>query len=76
MDPARKAKYQNLLGETREDIKQIDVEIEKELAAIKERLAGLQGEKEAQLVVYDGYCRLLGFENDLAGDDELDDDDL
>lgn len=75
MDATRREKFQNLLEDTREDIKNIDEQIERELAAIKERLAGLQSEKEAQMSIYDGYCRLLGVENDLASDeDEIDDD--
>lgn len=73
MDEARKAKFEALLQETREDIDHIDAEIEKELAAVKERLAGLQAEKKAQLSIYGGYCQLLGISNDLV--DEGDDDD-
>ncbi len=73
MDEARKARFEQLLNDTREDIRQIEEQIEKELAAIKQRLAGLQNEKEAQMVVYDGYCRLLGVENDLAAEEEDDD---
>jgi len=70
MDANRRAKFENLMEETRKDIHRIEEEVERELAAIKERLAGLQSEKEAQLVIYAGYCQLLGVENDL---DELED---
>ena len=72
MDETRKAKFEALLQETRADIEHIDVQIEKELAAIKERLAGLQAEKKAQHAIYDGYCQLLGVPNDLAEDAEDD----
>jgi len=76
MDEARRAKFEQLRHDTREDIKTIDEQVERVLAEVKERLAGLQAEKEAQLVIYDGYCRLLGVENDLdadEADDDLDD---
>jgi len=71
MDEARKAKFENLLNETREDIKMLDEQVERELAEVKQRLATLQAEKDAQLTIYDGYCRLLGVENDLAEEEEL-----
>lgn len=76
MDAARRAKFENLLNETREDIKQLDEDMETILAEVKQRLADLQAEKEAQLTIYDGYCRLLGVDNDLEVDADDDDDDL
>jgi len=73
MDDARRGKFEDLLNETKEDIQRIDGQIEKELAQIKERLAGLQNEKKAQLLIYSGYCQLLGIPNDLASEEEDDD---
>ncbi|MCB1051323.1 MAG: hypothetical protein H6510_10650 [Acidobacteria bacterium] len=71
MDAERRAKYEKLLKDTREDISRIESQIEKELAAVKERLHGLQEEKKAQLTIYSGYCALCGVENefDALGDD-------
>ncbi len=73
MDENRKAKYEALLNQTRDDINAIEGEIEKELAAVKERLAGLQSEKKAQLTIYGGYCELLDIPNEFEAEDEDDD---
>ena len=70
MDPERKSKYEALLRETKGDIGRIEQQIEKELAAIKERLHTLQEEKKAQLTIYGGYCTLRGIPNDLESDDD------
>lgn len=76
MDANRREKYEKLLNDTRNDIKAIDEEVEAILAEVKERLASFQAEKEAQLVIYDGYCRLLGVPNELASEADDEDDDL
>ncbi len=73
MDEARRAKYENLMNDTAEDIKGIDEQMERELAEVKLRLAAMQAEREAQMVIYEGYCRLLGVPNMLAGDDDIED---
>lgn len=74
MDAVRRAKFEKLLDETRQDIRQVDEQVERELAEVKQRLAGMQSEKEAQLIIYEGYCQLLGVPNELTEeDDELED---
>lgn len=73
MDDVRRSKFEKLLSETKDDIQRIEVQIERELAQIKERLAGLQNERKAQLLIYGGYCQLLGVENDMAGEEDDDD---
>ncbi len=77
MDVDRRAKFEELMNETRDDIQRIESQIERELAEIKERLAGLQNEKKAQLTIYGGYCQLLGIPNDLETqeDEDLEDED-
>jgi len=70
MDESRKAKFESLLAETREEIAQIEEAIERELAEIKERLAKLQAEKKAQLTIYSGYCQLLGVPNEYEEESE------
>lgn len=76
MDETRRAKFQELLDDTRSDINRIEEEIEHELAAIKERLAGLQNEKKAQLTIYGGYCQLLGIPNEFESDDDDEEEDM
>ncbi len=72
MQPERKSKYEGLLRDTKDEIGRIEQQIEKELAAIKERLHTLQEEKKAQLTIYGGYCTLLGIPNELDTDDDED----
>jgi len=74
MDENKRAKYEQLLQEARVEVTDIDKEVERELAAVKERLAGLQSEKDAMMTLYDGYCRLLGVENDLASEEDEEED--
>jgi len=69
MDPEKKAKYEAQLKFTRDEIEDIEARIEQVLAEVKDRIESLNGEKEAQLAIYDGYCRLLGVPNDLAEDE-------
>jgi hypothetical protein len=57
--------YRQTLEITRKQIEELDVEIEQELAKVKDRLADLQARKNAARQIYDGACRMLGVENDL-----------
>ena len=57
--------YQQTLEMTRRQINDLNGQIEEELAKVKERLAELQGAKNAAKQIYDGACRILGIENDL-----------
>ncbi len=70
MDEARRAKYESLMNDTAQDIKGIDEQMERALAEVKQLLASMQAEREAQMVIYEGYCRLLGVPNMLAAEDE------
>lgn len=72
MDVDRRAKFEELMSETRGDIQRIEASIERELAEVKERLASLQSEKKAQLTIYGGYCQLLGVPNDLETQEDED----
>jgi hypothetical protein len=57
--------YKHTLEVTRKQIHDLNAQIEEELARVKERLAELQGAKNAAKQIYDGACRILGIENDL-----------
>lgn len=70
MQGDKRQKYEGLLKETKDEIQRIEQQIEKELAAIKERLHVLQEEKKAQLTIYGGFCSLLGVPNDLEAEEE------
>jgi hypothetical protein len=62
--------YENILAGTRQEIEDLDRQIEEELAKVKDRLAELQSGKKAARQAYDAACLRLGIPNDLeAGDD-------
>jgi hypothetical protein len=64
--------YENTLDVTRQEIEELDGEIEHELSKVKDRLAELQNAKKAARQMYDAACLRLGIANDLAAaeDDE------
>ena len=57
--------YRQTLEIARKSIDELNVQIEEELAKVKDRLADLQAKKNAAKQIYDGACRILGVENDL-----------
>jgi butyrate kinase len=63
--------YENTLGVTRQEIEDLDRQIEEELAKVKDRLAELQNAKKAARQMYDAACMRLGIANDM---DTADDD--
>jgi len=58
--------YRKTLEISRKQIEELNAQIEEELAKVKDRLADLQTRKNAARQIYDGACRILGIENDLA----------
>jgi hypothetical protein len=57
--------YQDALDRTRRDIDELDVQIEAELAKVKDRIAELQSAKEAAKQMYAAACARLGIPNDM-----------
>lgn len=62
--------YENTLKVTRDEISDLDRQIEEELAKVKERLAQLQNGKKAARQMYDAACLRLGIANDLEAEEE------
>lgn len=63
--------YENILTVTKDEIEDLDRQIEEELAKVKDRLAELQNAKKASRQTYDAACMRLGIPNDLdVGDDD------
>jgi hypothetical protein len=58
--------YENTLQVTKQEITDLDRQIEEELAKVKERLAQLQNAKKAARQMYDAACLRLDIPNDLA----------
>ena len=59
--------FERRLQMAKQQLEEIDAEIERELAQARERIAALQQKREAPLKMYDAACTMLGIENDLAG---------
>jgi len=62
--------YRQALEMAKKGIEELNVQIEEELARVKDRLADLQAKKNAAKQIYDGACKILGVENDLEPADE------
>lgn len=62
--------YENTLTVTKQEIEELDRQIEEELAKVKDRLADLQSAKKAARQMYDAACMRLGVPNDLEVADE------
>jgi ElaB/YqjD/DUF883 family membrane-anchored ribosome-binding protein len=62
--------YRQTLEMAKKGIEELNVQIEEELAKVKDRLADLQAKKNAAKQIYDGACKILGIENDLETADE------
>lgn len=57
--------YEQSLRVAREEIQELDSQIEHELASIRERLIDLQSSKKSALQLYAAACGRLGIPNDL-----------
>jgi hypothetical protein len=62
--------YENILNTTRQEIEDLDGQIEAELAKVKDRLAELQAAKKASRQMYDAACLRLGVPNELEAEEE------
>ncbi len=62
--------YQNVLAFEKTQIEDFDLQIEEELAKVKDRLAELQAGKKAARQMYDAACVRLGIPNDLEEQDD------
>jgi ElaB/YqjD/DUF883 family membrane-anchored ribosome-binding protein len=61
--------YENTLAVARQEIEEIDHQIEDELAKVKDRLAELQNAKKAARQMYDAACLRLGVPNDFDSEE-------
>ncbi len=60
--------YETTLQVTRQEIGELQVQIEEELSKVKDRIADLQNAINASKQMYEAACNRLGIPNDL--DDE------
>jgi ElaB/YqjD/DUF883 family membrane-anchored ribosome-binding protein len=59
--------FERRLQMAKQQLQEIDAEIERELQQVRERIAALQQKREGPLKMYDAACTMLGIDNDLAG---------
>jgi ElaB/YqjD/DUF883 family membrane-anchored ribosome-binding protein len=57
--------YENTLSVTKNEISDLENQIQQELAKVKDRLAELQNAQKAARQMYDAACMRLGIPNDL-----------
>ncbi len=67
---AMRKKYESVLQMAKEEIADIEAQIEEELARVKEKLAELQEAKKAAKQMYAAACLRLGIPNDLEEEEE------
>lgn len=58
--------FERRLAMARQQLEEIDRDIERELAEVRERIAALQQKREGPLKMYDAACTMLGIDNELA----------
>lgn len=60
--------WEQSLQVAKQDISELDRQIEDELSKVRDRLIELQKARQATLQIYDAACARLGLVNDLAND--------
>jgi hypothetical protein len=57
--------YEDALATTKQEIQDLENQIQEELARVKQKIAELQGAQKAARQMYDAACQRLGIPNDL-----------
>lgn len=70
LNDKQKKFYQDAFQQTKDEIKEIDSQIEAELAKVKEKLAELQEAKKAALQMHAAACMRLGVKNEFEEEGE------
>ncbi len=62
---AQKKFYEEALKQTKQEISELENQIQDELARVKQKIADLQSGQKAARQMYDAACMRLGIPNDL-----------
>ena len=62
---SQKKFYEEALQTTKQEIQDLENQIQEELARVKQKIADLQGAQKAARQMYDAACQRLGIPNDL-----------
>jgi hypothetical protein len=66
---AQKKFYEEALQQTKQEIQDLDGQIQEELDRVKQRIADLQTAQKAARQMYDAACQRLGIPNELDEDE-------
>jgi gas vesicle protein len=62
---AQKKFYEEALKQTKQEIQELESQIQEELSRVKQKIADLQAGQKAARQMYDAACMRLGIPNDL-----------
>jgi gas vesicle protein len=65
LSDAQKQFYEEALKQTKQEIQELENQIQEELARVKQKIADLQAGQKAARQMYDAACQRLGIPNDL-----------
>ncbi len=70
LNDTQKKFYEEALKTTKQEIQELETQIQEELARVKEKIADLQSAQKAARQMYDAACQRLGIPNDLEEEEE------
>ena len=65
LSDAQRKFYEEALKQTKQEIQDLENQIQEELARVKQKIAYLQAGQKAARQMYDAACQRLGIPNDL-----------
>jgi hypothetical protein len=65
LSDSQKKFYEEALKQTKQEIEDLETQIQEELARVKQKIADLQSGQKAARQMYDAACLRLGIPNDL-----------
>jgi len=65
LSDSQKQFYEEALKQTKQEIQELENQIQEELSRVKQRIADLQTGQKAARQMYDAACQRLGIPNDL-----------
>jgi hypothetical protein len=66
---SQKKFYEEALQQTKQEIQDLEAQIQEELSLVKEKIASLQVAQKAARQMYDAACQRLGIPNDLESEE-------
>ena len=68
LSDSQKKFYEEALSQTKQEIEDLESQIQEELNRVKQKIADLQSGQKAARQMYDAACQRLGIPNDLEED--------